>query len=66
MSNKKRIEVGDLVKVFTGGPAPVQGVVDYISRATGDSWVILEQQAGLPVYVQQFDYMVLLEKKQEG
>ncbi len=60
--NDKRIEVGDTVRVFFSHSNMVHGIVDYMPCATGDSWVILEHQAGLPVYVQLFDYMVLSEK----
>ena len=60
--NEKRIEKGDAVKVFFNRANMVQGVVDYIPCATGDSWVILEYQSNLPVYVQAFDYMILANK----
>ena len=62
--NEKRIEIGDKVKVFFNHSNMVEGVVDYKPCATGDSWIILEYQANLPVYVQTFDYMILLGKKQ--
>lgn len=60
--NEKRIEIGDTVRVFFNHSNMVQGVVDYVPCATGDSWIIIEHQANLPVYVQVFDYMILTGK----
>ena len=62
--DKTRIEVGDSVKVFLPGENDnvICGLVDHIPCATGDSWILLEKQAGIPVYIQSFSYMILMEK----
>ena len=63
--NEKRIEIGDTVRVFFNHSNMVNGVVDHKPCATGDSWIILESQAGLPVYVMTFDYMILAGKGEQ-
>ena len=63
--NDKRIEIGDSVTVFFNRSKMVRGIVDYIPQQTGDSWIILEEQVNLPVYVQSFDYMILTQKAKQ-
>ena len=63
--NKKRIEVGDTVNVFFGHSSMVSGEVDYIPCSAGEEWIILEDQDERPVYVQVFDYMILIRKAEQ-
>jgi len=64
MSNPKRIEVGDTVRVAFSEGDYMEGVVDYTPVATGDSWIIL---CGECVnYVQVFECMSLIRKETTG
>ena len=59
---EKRIEKGDTVRVvFASDGGTIDGTVDYAPQATGDSWVIIEDD-GSVVYVQMFEMMRLLLK----
>ena len=61
MSNNK-IKKGDKVRVTfaKGGYSDYfEGVVEYIPCATGDSWVLV-QDDGCVIYVQQFEMIILL------
>ena len=60
--NEKRIEIGDRVQVFFSTAPTVIGVVEYIPNGTGDSWIILDDQAGRVNYVQSFNNIILKEK----
>lgn len=60
---KQEIEVGDLVIVRFSSHPDIEGIVRYTPQATGDSWRITTGDAADDVvYVQQFDYMLLLAK----
>ena len=63
--NDKRIETGDMVQVFFSRSSTVIGVVDYVPKQPGDRWIILENQANLPVYIQSFDCIILVEKARQ-
>lgn len=59
---ENRIEKGDKVRVvFASDGGTIDGTVDYTPQATGDSWVIVEDD-GMVVYVQMFEMMRLLHK----
>ena len=65
---ENRIEKGDKVRVtFAEGGYfdDFEGVVDYTPCATGDSWVLV-QDDGRVIYVQQFETMILLCKPNAG
>ena len=58
------IEKGDRVKAtFASGGYfdDIEGVVEYTPCATGDSWVLV-QDDGRVIYIQQFETMILLRK----
>ena len=57
-----RIRVGDKVSVYWENPPPIfRGTVLYVPYATGDSWIIKDEDDGLH-YVQMFCRM---DKHQE-
>jgi hypothetical protein len=56
-----RIEVGDAVEIKFATHPPIRGEVLYTPAATGDSWHVRTKD-GMLVYVQQFDFMLQLEK----
>ena len=58
-----RIEIGDTVCVNFTTSVSVIGTVLYIPQATGDSCII-QQEGGHIVYVQMFERMDLLRKKE--
>jgi hypothetical protein len=61
-----RIEKGDSVRVtFANDGWSLLGVVDYTPQATGDSWVII-QDDGTVNYVQMFEMMQLVSKHNAG
>lgn len=62
MGTANRVEVGDTVKVFVSDGNSITGIVDYIPVATGDSWIVLDIQDRMPIYIQIFSYMCLLDK----
>ena len=63
---KNRIEKGDRVLVvFASDGSSLRGVVDYTPQATGDSWVII-QDDGTVNYVQMFETMQLVSKPNAG
>lgn len=61
--NQFRIDKGDRVQVAVAVGAVVEGVVEYIPGAPGDSWVIVLDDGGV-IYIQQFLTMGLLSKQQ--
>ncbi len=74
---KRCIEIGDIVsvKLLERGYNTLRGVVCYMPAATGDSWIIEEQWAGVngqeipssdpPLhYVQQFSRITLISSKE--
>ena len=63
--NNKRIEVGDKVKVFFNHSRMIEGVMDYVPCEGDDIWIILDDQDERPIYVQTFDYMILIRKAKE-
>ena len=55
---KTLIEKGDKVIVYLNQYDSFQGVVEHISVATGDSWIIVDENGRLH-YVQTFQEIVL-------
>ena len=63
MSNLKRIEQGDRVRVYHWNEdyEAIEGYVDYIPGSQGESWIIIQDDDQV-IYVQQFGHMLLLKK----
>ena len=60
-----KIEIGDKVSVnINNGQMTVchEAIVQYIPRATGDSWQFIDKSTDMPVYVSEGCTIVLLEK----
>jgi len=62
MTDKDKIEVGDVVSVFFAtSPMFYNATVLYTPQATGDCWHIRDQ-SGVLHYIQQFESIELREK----
>ncbi len=63
--NKNRIEHGDKVEILFNNLRRLTGVVDYIPVSAGDSWILISEETQAVHYIQQFDQMRLIQKKDE-
>jgi hypothetical protein len=62
---KNRVEVGDRVRFCWGEEAYVEGVLEHIPAATGDSWIIIKDD-GTPLYINHFDVMFPMQGEVRG
>ena len=61
--NSQIIEIGDMVRItFERGGGPIKGTVSYVPESAGDNWIILDQVHNLPIHVQNFSTIQLIEK----
>ena len=58
-----KIDIGDKVNVYCGGTC-FQGKVNYMPAATGDSWII-EEENGNVHYVQTFEQIIKYSPQQK-
>jgi len=65
--NNKRIEKGDIVKVyFVDSPCLHNVPVEYVPKSPGDHWIFINSEGGKPVYVDNYSRMDLLWKYDPG